>query len=170
MCGSQEGVLEIFSWGNFGDIDDRFPGHPNSIDSMLKIDENVLITGSSDGLIRVVSIQPNHCFGSLGEHEEDMPIERLALSRDKKWVASCSHDQTVRFWNATELFEDEGTFPESENNMEEDAPVKYEDSDESKDSSESEPELEVSKKKKKKSKKPGKGDKDKMKNKFFSGL
>ncbi len=52
VCGSQEGVLEIFSWNQFGDVTDRFPGHPNSVDALLKIDEDTLVTGSSDGLIR----------------------------------------------------------------------------------------------------------------------
>jgi hypothetical protein len=54
VCGSQEGVLNIFSWGLFGDVTDRFPGHPNSVDALLKIDEDTLLTGSSDGLIRSV--------------------------------------------------------------------------------------------------------------------
>ena len=54
VCGSQEGVLDIFSWDEFGDVSDRFPGHPNSVDALLKIDEDTIVTGSSDGLIRCV--------------------------------------------------------------------------------------------------------------------
>jgi WD40 repeat protein len=53
----------------------------------------------------VVQIQPNSLLGVLGEHEDECPIEQLALSRDKLFVASCSHDQTVKFWSATDLFE-----------------------------------------------------------------
>ena len=29
MVGTQEGVLLIFSWGDWGDHSDRMPGHPN---------------------------------------------------------------------------------------------------------------------------------------------
>ena len=43
-------------------------------------------------------------FGVLGEHDDGCPIERLALSCDQKWLASCSHDCTVKFWSAAELF------------------------------------------------------------------
>lgn len=52
VCGSQGGILDIWSWGQWGDISDRFPGHPQSIDAIIAIDEETIVTGSSDGLIR----------------------------------------------------------------------------------------------------------------------
>lgn len=52
VVGSQEGVLNIYSWGDWGDCTDRFLGHPNSIDTICKIDEDTVATGSSDGIIR----------------------------------------------------------------------------------------------------------------------
>lgn len=52
VVGSQEGVLNIYSWGDWGDCTDRFLGHPNSIDTICKIDEDTIATGSSDGIIR----------------------------------------------------------------------------------------------------------------------
>jgi hypothetical protein len=62
-----EGTVYIFSWGNFGDCDDRLMGHPNSIDAMIKYDENTLITGAEDGLIRAVGIHPNEIQAILGD-------------------------------------------------------------------------------------------------------
>lgn len=38
------------------------------MDALLKYDEDTVLTGSSDGLIRVVSLQPNKMLGVLGEH------------------------------------------------------------------------------------------------------
>ena len=35
----------------------------------------------------------------VGEHTGEFPVENLALSRNKKLLASCSHDQKVKFWN-----------------------------------------------------------------------
>lgn len=35
---------------------------------MVKLDEDTIVTGSSDGMLRVVSIQPNKLVGVLGEH------------------------------------------------------------------------------------------------------
>lgn len=68
VCGTAEGILDVWSWGTWGDISDRFPGHPQSVDALLKFDEDVLLTGSSDGLIRVVSIHPDKLLGVLGDH------------------------------------------------------------------------------------------------------
>ena len=86
VCGQQDGVLGVFSWGDWGDIrclhvfvcaslfflcvnkyflnsvyrclkpfpktSDRFPGHPNSVDSIIKVDEDTILTGSLDGIVR----------------------------------------------------------------------------------------------------------------------
>lgn len=59
LCGTQDGVILIFSWGRWGDCSDRFPGHPETVDCMLTIDDSTVLTGSSDGLIRVLSVLPN---------------------------------------------------------------------------------------------------------------
>lgn len=45
---------------------------------------------------------PNKFQGIVGEHE-DFPIERIKLSHDKTFLASCSHDDTVRFWDVRYL-------------------------------------------------------------------
>lgn len=52
VVGTQEGVLTLWSWGDWGDYNDRIIGHPNSIDAICKLDEDTICTGSSDGLIR----------------------------------------------------------------------------------------------------------------------
>jgi WD40 repeat protein len=69
----------------------------------VKYDEDTIISGSSDGVVRVVSLFPNKILGALGEHVEAAgdayPIEELAISPDRKLVASCSHDQHIKFWS-----------------------------------------------------------------------
>ncbi len=64
VCGSQEGVLNIFDVNDIQDISDRFPGHPQSVDALIAVDEDMLLTGSSDGVIRVISILPNKMLGA----------------------------------------------------------------------------------------------------------
>jgi hypothetical protein len=44
--GSQTGVLNIFTYGDWGDISDRFPGHPESVDALVKCDEDIVFTGT----------------------------------------------------------------------------------------------------------------------------
>jgi WD repeat-containing protein 55 len=105
VCGTAEGVLAIFSYGTWGDVSDRFPGHPSSVDAILKVDEDTILTGSSDGFIRVVSILPNKLIGVLGDNHEGFPIEQLQFTCDKSFVGSVTHDNYVRIWDARILDE-----------------------------------------------------------------
>jgi WD40 repeat protein len=100
VCGTQEGVLSVFSWGTWGDCSDRFPGHPSSIDALLKVDEDTLLTGSSDGWIRVVQIHPDKFLGVLGEDHGGFPIEKLDFNSNRDVVGSVSHDNYVRLFDA----------------------------------------------------------------------
>eukprot|EP01134_Creolimax_fragrantissima_P000567 CFRG0567T1 len=123
VCGTQEGVLSVFSWGEWGDVSDRFPGHPLSIDTIVAVNEDVCLTGSSDGLIRAVSVQPNRLLGVVGQHP-DFPVERLRVAREGNLVASCSHDKTVQFWNIADLVdEDFNASDDSEDSDDSDNPA-----------------------------------------------
>ena len=80
LCGTQDGVMLIFSWGRWGDCSDRYPGKPpqtEPIDCMLNVDNSTVLTGSSDGLIRCNSVFPNKQLGIIGEG--DLPIEVYTL-------------------------------------------------------------------------------------------
>ncbi len=57
-------------------------GHPSSVDALVAFDEDTVLTGSQDGLIRIISILPNSMLGVVGEHG-DFPVETLALSHDR---------------------------------------------------------------------------------------
>lgn len=48
----------------------------------MAFDEDTVLTGSQDGLIRIISILPNRMLGVVGEHG-DFPVEALALSHDR---------------------------------------------------------------------------------------
>jgi WD40 repeat protein len=64
---TSEGTMNIFSWDWFGDCNDRIVGHPGSIDTMCVYDDDTVITGCEDGLIRAVSILPNKIIAILGD-------------------------------------------------------------------------------------------------------
>ena len=106
ICGTQDGVILYFSWGRWGDCSDRFPGHPETVDCLLKLDESTVLTGSSDGLIRVVALQPNKVLGIIGDHE-DFPVEGMRCSRDSRILGSFAHDETVRFWDISMFADDD---------------------------------------------------------------
>ena len=51
---------------------------------------------------RAVHILPNRFLETVGEHS-DFPIDRIRLSRDGCLLASCSHDQKIKFWGVGHL-------------------------------------------------------------------
>ncbi|KAG6421040.1 hypothetical protein SASPL_117589 [Salvia splendens] len=110
VCGTQSGTLLLYSWGFFKDcsvlmISDRFVDlSPNSVDAMLKLDEERLIAGSENGIISLVGILPNRIIQPIAEHSE-YPVEGLAFSHDKKFLGSISHDQTLKLWDLDELLQ-----------------------------------------------------------------
>lgn len=121
VVGSQLGMLLIFSWGQWLDTTDRFPGHPSSVDCMVALDDDTVITGSDDGVIRIVNVIPNKMIGIVGEHDDDMSVQRLAIDYNKSFLGSCSDDNTVKFWNIKFLFDDadsEGAAGEDEEDAE----------------------------------------------------
>ncbi|CAN1257172.1 WD repeat-containing protein 55 [Linum perenne] len=84
---------------------DRFLGlSPNSIDSMVKLDEDRLIAGCENGVISLVGILPNRVIQPLAEHSE-YPIERLAFSHDRKFLGSISHDTILKLWDMNDLLQ-----------------------------------------------------------------
>ncbi|KAK2977151.1 hypothetical protein RJ640_027764, partial [Escallonia rubra] len=108
ICGTQAGTLLLYSWGCFKDCSDRFVDlSPNSVDALLKLDEERLITGSENGLISLVGILPNRIIQPIAEHS-DYPVERLAFSHDRKILGSISHDWTLKLWDLDNLLEDSG--------------------------------------------------------------
>jgi len=124
VVGSQLGVVLLFSWGHWLDTTDRFPGHNGPINTMVALDEDTIITGCEDGVIRyavvalpmsrlglisifrrIVNILPNKMIGVVGSHRR-MPIENMAISRDKSFLASAA-DNSVKFWNISFMFDEE---------------------------------------------------------------
>ncbi|KAG8471153.1 hypothetical protein KFE25_009574 [Diacronema lutheri] len=100
VCGSQGGVLNAFSYGKFGDVSDRHPGHPGSIDSIAVVDEETVVTGSSDGYLRMVSVQPWRLVQVVGDHG-GLPVEVVRANAQRTLLASCAHDCTLRLWDLT---------------------------------------------------------------------
>ena len=73
---------------------------------MVKFDENLLITGCEDGLIRVVQVHPNRISSIIGgdvDPEDLVPLSALSLSYDKKLLAVANHDDIVQIYNVSDL-------------------------------------------------------------------
>ncbi|KAK4476991.1 hypothetical protein RD792_016192 [Penstemon davidsonii] len=117
ICGTQTGTLMLYSWGFFKDCSDRFVDlSPNSVDALLKLDEDRVITGSENGLISLVGILPNRIIQPIAEHSE-YPVERLAFSHDRKFLGSISHDQMLKLWDLDDLLQGSGNATQNQSAM-----------------------------------------------------
>ncbi|XP_067085147.1 WD repeat-containing protein 55 [Osmerus mordax] len=102
VCGSSEGTIYIFNWNGFGATSDRFAVKAESVDCVVPITDSILCAASMDGVIRAINLQPNRVLGCIGQHVGE-PIEQIARSRDSHFLASCAHDQLIKFWDISSL-------------------------------------------------------------------
>lgn len=117
MVGTQLGMLSLWAPAR-GLLDhvDRIPGHPSSVDALVTLDADTLLTGSSDGLVRVVQVLPHKLLGVVADHE-GMPVERLR--RKERWLASIGHGSEVKMTDVGPLLEDDDSGEEDGEDEEE---------------------------------------------------
>jgi WD repeat-containing protein 55 len=109
VCGTQDGTMLIFSAGLWGDCSDRVPdSHPETVESMTKLDERTLITGCSDGIIRVMQIHPNKVSCVVGDHD-GFPVE--GIKRHGGLLCTYSLDEILHFWDVSVLVSQSGEDP-----------------------------------------------------------
>lgn len=108
LVGTSSGAVCVFNWDWFGDSKDRIGGHPEGVECMIGFNENVVITGSEDGWIRVVGLYP-HSVNLFQKHADDMDdyfaVSQLDLNHDSKVLASISHDCSINFYDITGIWE-----------------------------------------------------------------
>eukprot|EP00158_Paraphelidium_tribonemae_P003113 Partr_v1_DN25892_c2_g1_i2_m2977 putative WD repeatcontaining protein len=162
LVGMENGVIGVFSWGDWGDIKDRIPGHPASVDSMVKYGEDTIFTGSSDGFIRALDVYPTDFVGVLGDQGE-YPVERMSLSHDGHSLATSSHDTFIRLFDVSAVMDDISS-KENDKRAGGDSELDSDDSDHVKQSTKKQ------RNKPKTSKKLSASGGGKKKNSFFDGL
>lgn len=104
---------------------DRIPGHPASVDAICALDADTVLTGSSDGLVRVVQVLPHKLLGVVADHG-GLPVERI--TRKERWVVSIGHGPEARFTDVGPLLE-----PDSDEDEEQSGEESDSDSDEEAD-------------------------------------
>lgn len=127
------GILSIFNRkSGWGDCVDRVPGcvphlpklrslkgpdvprHPHSIDTLCTLpssypsSDSTILTGSSDGIIRVVQLLPTKLLGIVTDHG-DFPVERIVIDHagEGHWVGSVGHEDVIKLTDLKDIFEDE---------------------------------------------------------------
>jgi hypothetical protein len=71
-----------------------------------QIDNDTVLTGGSDGILRLVGIQPNRLLGVVGEHG-GMPVECIRINNQRNVMATSSHDMAIHLWDARPFFDND---------------------------------------------------------------
>jgi hypothetical protein len=86
-----EGVLYFFNWKEFGNMSDRFPGHPGGIECITSLDQSLIVTGC-DLFCSAVSLYPHRIMSIVGR-TSSMPIQTLCTSCDTNYLIGTSSSQ-----------------------------------------------------------------------------
>lgn len=103
LVGAGDGSTNVFNWGQWDTPGDRLLlAGSHAVDSLAALSEDLFCMGTADGSIRVAGILPTRNLGVVGAHGR-FPVESLSVSHDGGLVASCSHDQQVKFWDVSSV-------------------------------------------------------------------
>lgn len=97
LVGSSSGKLFLFNWKEFGLHSDEYIGQKHMIQCMIPVTQNIVVTSGEDGVLRATHMFPQRQLGIVGHHT--LPVEHLDISHDGHFIASCSHDNDVKFWD-----------------------------------------------------------------------
>ncbi|CAH0726686.1 unnamed protein product, partial [Brenthis ino] len=97
LVGSSVGKFYLFNWKEFGLHSDEYVGQKHSIQCMIPITQNIVVSSGEDGVLRAAHMFPQRQLGVVGQHT--LPVEALDISHDGQYIASCSHANDVKFWN-----------------------------------------------------------------------
>ncbi|XP_056644273.1 WD repeat-containing protein 55 homolog [Diorhabda sublineata] len=103
ISGSSKGKLFVYNWEEFGLHSDIFPGPKTSINALIPITENIVVTACEDGNLRATHLFPHRHLGVVGQH--DLSIENVDICNTGQFIASSSHNNDIKFWNI-QYFED----------------------------------------------------------------
>ena len=114
VCGTGEGNIAIFNWDWFGDYKDRIVGNQYGVLSMDKYSENIIMTGSEDGGIRVCTIYPQGVRGIIGEkgekkkkNKEFKDIENIVINERRDVLVVTSNISYLKIFDMREVNFDE---------------------------------------------------------------
>lgn len=98
VVGAEDGALNIFNVGEWGNISDRFPlntlkrsSGECSIDGIQLVNERRIVASCSDGKLRLVGIFPNKILHTTDDHKN--PIECIHYSSKAEQIISTQNDE-----------------------------------------------------------------------------
>ncbi|KAF2364183.1 WD40 repeat [Trinorchestia longiramus] len=102
--GSDIGSLFLFKWGEFALHYDKVAEQHSKLNCLVPVGDGRLVSGSDDGYIRAINLYPHNYAGVVGRNSK-YGIENISVSCDQRYLASCSNDEVVQFWDLQHLYQ-----------------------------------------------------------------
>lgn len=107
ICGTPSGSLPLWKYGSWSRPFDVFESHPRECDTIMTYNDNIVLTGACDGLVRVLQVHPvkrNLCH--IGGNTRRQGVSKIRCSHDRKMIAVCGTDKVVQFLDISFLEDD----------------------------------------------------------------
>ncbi|CXI83177.1 nucleolar Jumonji domain interacting protein, putative [Plasmodium berghei] len=92
------GNIIVFSRTPWGCVESKIKANKNMINTFVKINDNTIIFGTSDGLIQTAHFNPNKLGDVIARNNTGDSIEKLTINNKKTLLASISHDYSIDFY------------------------------------------------------------------------
>lgn len=108
ICGTPSGSLPVWKYGSWARPYDVFKFHPRECECIVTYNDNIVLTGAYDGLVRVLQVYPvRRVLCHLGGNDVKQPSSHIRISHDRTVIAIARDDATIQFVDATFLSNDD---------------------------------------------------------------
>eukprot|EP00388_Colpodella_angusta_P018889 GDKJ01047148.1.p1 GENE.GDKJ01047148.1~~GDKJ01047148.1.p1 ORF type:complete len:324 (-),score=33.11 GDKJ01047148.1:74-1015(-) len=106
--GTPSGSLPVWRYNGWARPYDSYEFHPKEVECIVTYNDNIVLTGACDGMVRVMQIHPvkrNLC--QLGGNRRRQGISKIRISHDRNLLAVSGTDNIVNFIDVEMLASDE---------------------------------------------------------------
>lgn len=94
--GGQDSKLRVWDVEN-GNLLHTLEGHQDAVSACTWTSDGILVSGSSDGMMRAWQVDVRRCYKQFRAHMEH--VSQLERSKIGNWYLSASWDHTIKVWN-----------------------------------------------------------------------
>ncbi|CAA9988571.1 hypothetical protein, conserved in Apicomplexan species [Plasmodium knowlesi strain H] len=98
VCTTMNGNITIFSKQPWANMEGKMKASKDMISTFVKLDEYTILFGTADGVIKVAHILPSKMGDIIANQEGGESVEKLAINKKKKLLASISHNSSIHFY------------------------------------------------------------------------
>lgn len=98
LCGTASGSLPLWKYGSWSRPYDIFDNHPKECDCIATYNDNIVLTGACDGVVRVLQVHPvKRMLCHIGGNNRRQGISKIRFSHDRNVIAVSGTDKVVQF-------------------------------------------------------------------------